>query len=149
MNPWSPTYRPKSNNICSGLAVQEMKWHAETRKKPFPHAHVATLTGMWRPLSCSQYGISASHVPKPCITSGRCSFLSDSGSGQILRKDFKSENPDFLDKASNWQRACVNSFFFLAQKWLILWFITAKAGQRNPKWLYLTRDLLFFCLDYT
>lgn len=53
------------------------------------HRHVATLTSMWRPLSCARYGISASHVAKPRITSCTCLFLSDSGSSQILHEDYK------------------------------------------------------------
>lgn len=53
------------------------------------HAHVATLTSMWRPLSSSQYGTSASHGAKPRITSCTCLFLSDSGGSQALQKDFQ------------------------------------------------------------
>lgn len=119
-------------------------------KSLFPlgaHTHVATLTSMWRPLSCSQYGTSASHGAKPRIMGCTCSFPSDSGSSQTLQKDFKVKIQTF------WTQLQIDSvhvfiifffFFWGAQKWLILWFITAKADQRNPKWFYLTRYLLFF-----
>lgn len=139
----------KQKATTSALAWQRRGWNDMLKhvKSLFPlgaHAHVATLTSMWRPLSSSQYGTSASHGAKPRITSCTCLFLSDSGSSQALQKDFKVKIQTFWTQLQIDSVHVFITHFFLAQKWLILWSITAKTDQKNAKWLYSTRDLLFF-----